>query len=66
VREPGRLKAASLVDGLTERIVGSVRVDAITLFHSKLSPKGPTYTPLLRLALGEPDDPLPQPRVGSA
>ena len=66
VREPGRLKAPRLVDGLTERTVGSVRVDAITLFHSKLSPKGPTYTPLLRSVLGGPDGPPPERDVGPA
>lgn len=64
VREPGRLKAARLVDGLTECTIGSVRVDAITLFHSKLSPKGPTYTPLLRSVLGGPEDPPRQRGVG--
>lgn len=60
VREPDRLKAPRLVDGLTDRSVGSVRVDAITLFHSKLSPKGPTYTSLVRSVLSGPDHAPPQ------
>jgi 2'-5' RNA ligase len=53
VREPAGLRTATLLNGLTDRQVGTVRIDAITLFHSKLSPKGPAYTPLLRVALGE-------------
>jgi 2'-5' RNA ligase len=51
VREPAGLRSVRLLDGLTDRHVGSVQVDAITLFQSKLSPKGPTYTPLLRIPL---------------
>jgi len=54
VREPAGLRTATLLNGLTDRHVGTVRIDAITLFHSKLSPKGPAYTPLLRVALGGP------------
>ena len=49
VREPAGLRTAGLLDGLTEQCVGTVRIDAITLFQSKLSPKGPAYTPLLRI-----------------
>jgi 2'-5' RNA ligase len=52
VREPAGLKTARLLDGLTERRIGTVRIDAITLFQSKLSPKGPTYTPLAHTPLG--------------
>jgi 2'-5' RNA ligase len=52
VREPAGLRTARLLDGLTEREVGTARIDAITLFQSTLSPKGPTYTPLLRSPLG--------------
>ena len=52
VREPARLRTAHLVDGLTDRQIGTVRIDTITLFQSKLSPKGPTYTPLLHIPLG--------------
>src|SRR5207302_1775918 len=49
VREPAGLRSARLLEGLTDKRFGTVRIDAITLFHSKLSPKGPTYTPLLRI-----------------
>jgi len=49
VREPAGLRSARLLEGLTDNRLGTVRIDAITLFHSKLSSKGPTYTPLLRI-----------------
>ena len=49
VREPAGLRSARLLDGLTDSSLGTVRIGAITLFHSKLWPKGPTYTPLLRI-----------------
>jgi RNA 2',3'-cyclic 3'-phosphodiesterase len=55
VREPAGLKTAHLLDGLTDRRIGTVRIGAITLFQSKLSPKGPTYTPLLHIPLGTGD-----------
>jgi len=51
VREPAGLKSARLLDGLTDHRVGTTRIEAITLFQSKLSPKGPTYTPLLHTPL---------------
>ena len=51
VKEAAGLRAASLVEGLADRDFGSTRVDAITLFESRLSPKGPTYIPLLRTVL---------------
>ena len=54
VREPAGLRTADLLDGLTGQHVGSVRIDAITLFQSKLSPKGPSYTPLLRISCESP------------
>ncbi len=50
LREPAGLRSARLLDGLTDREIGNTRIDAITLFQSKLSPKGPTYTPLLRIS----------------
>ena len=53
VREPAGLRAARLFDGLEERRLGTTRVDAITLFQSRLSPKGPTYLALLRTPLAE-------------
>ena len=49
VREPAGLQTTRLLDGLRDKSLGTVRIGAITLFHSKLSPKGPTYTPLLRI-----------------
>ncbi|HEY3158648.1 MAG TPA: RNA 2',3'-cyclic phosphodiesterase [Vicinamibacterales bacterium] len=52
VREAAGLRTARLLEGLTDRTLGTVRIDAITLFQSKLSPKGPTYTPLLRIPVG--------------
>ena len=57
VREPAGLRSARLLDGLTDQSLGTVHVDAITLFHSKLSPKGPTYTPLVRIPMGGSEDP---------
>jgi 2'-5' RNA ligase len=52
VRDPAGLQSARLLDGLTDRRIGTTRIETITLFQSKLSPKGPTYTPLLRTPLG--------------
>ena len=51
VRDPAGLRSARLLEGLTERDIGTTRIDAITLFQSKLSPKRPAYTPLLRIPL---------------
>ena len=51
VREPAGLKAASLFEGL-DGALGETHVDAITLFRSHLSPKGPTYVAMERTALG--------------
>jgi 2'-5' RNA ligase len=50
VREPGGLKAAPLFDGV-DGALGQTHVDAITLFRSHLSPKGPTYVALERTRL---------------
>jgi 2'-5' RNA ligase len=55
VRDAGGLRSRALLDGAREageapRGVSS-RVDAITLFQSRLSPKGPTYVPLLHTPL---------------
>ena len=46
VREAAGLKAAALLDGVRDRELGAARVEAITLFESRLSPKGPTYLAL--------------------
>jgi 2'-5' RNA ligase len=51
VREAAGLRAAALLDGLADRTIGTTRVDAITLFDSRLSSTGPTYEPLRRIAL---------------
>jgi 2'-5' RNA ligase len=58
VRDAAGLRAAVLLDGLTGTVLGTTRVDAITLFESRLSPKGPTYVPLQRSALGVPRSPM--------
>jgi 2'-5' RNA ligase len=50
VREPAGLRTAALFDGLHPRL-GETTVDAITLFESRLSPKGPAYTTLLKTPL---------------
>jgi len=51
VREAAGLKSAELLDGVSERTFGSTPVGAITLFDSRLSPKGPTYLALQRTSL---------------
>ena len=48
VREAGGLRTAPLVDGLSDVVLGVTPVDAITLFESRLSPKGPSYVALQR------------------
>ena len=51
VKEPAGLSRLALLEGLGARRFGTVHVDAITLFESRLSPKGPTYVALQRTAL---------------
>lgn len=51
VRDAAGLRAAALLSGLSTDIIGTTTVEAITLFDSRLSSKGPTYVPLLRTAL---------------
>jgi 2'-5' RNA ligase len=51
VKDPAGLSRARLLDGLTEKHFGTVHVDAITLFESRLSPKAATHVPLQRTAL---------------
>ena len=48
IRDPGGLKSSSLCHGLQDQMVGITHVEAITLFESRLSPKGPTYVPVGR------------------
>jgi RNA 2',3'-cyclic 3'-phosphodiesterase len=50
VRDAAGLRTTTIFDGLSPRL-GETRVDAITLFESRLSPKGPTYVALERTAL---------------
>jgi 2'-5' RNA ligase len=51
VRDAAGLRSAALVDHVRDMTLGTIRVDAITLFESRLSPKGPTYVALQRTAL---------------
>lgn len=51
VRDAAGLRTANLVEGLRETRLGAIRIDAITLFQSRLSPKGASYLPLLRTPL---------------
>jgi RNA 2',3'-cyclic 3'-phosphodiesterase len=51
VRDAAGLRPASFAGGFGEIGLGSTSVDAITLFESRLSPKGPTYAALARTLL---------------
>ena len=51
VRDPAGLRSVALLDGLQTHAFGESPIDAITLFESRLSPKGPTYAALARAAL---------------
>ena len=51
VREPAGLTSVPLLEGLEDMPFGVARIDAITLFQSRLSPKGSTYIPLERIPL---------------
>lgn len=50
VREPAGLQAAGLFAGL-DGALGTTAVETVTLFQSRLSPKGPAYTVLQQTAL---------------
>ena len=52
VRESRRLAGAGAFDGADRHTLGTTVVDAITLFQSQLSSKGPTYVALQRTSLG--------------
>jgi 2'-5' RNA ligase len=52
VREPAGLRSAALFESLAERRFGTTRVETITLFQSRTSPKGAVYRPLHRTVLG--------------
>jgi 2'-5' RNA ligase len=51
VKNPAGLRPAVLLKGLEEAVFGAVRVGAVTLFESRLSPTGPTYIALGRSPL---------------
>ena len=51
VRDAASLRARDVLEGVPQGPFGTTRVDAITLFESRLSPKGPTYVPLQRTPL---------------
>jgi 2'-5' RNA ligase len=51
VREAAGLRAREALADAPQGPFGSTRVDAITLFESRLSPKGPTYVPIQRTPL---------------
>ena len=51
VRDAAGLRPASLIGDLHDATVGTTRVDAITLFESRPSPKGPIYVALQRTAV---------------
>jgi 2'-5' RNA ligase len=51
VRDAVGLRSAALLDGVRDLPLGSARAGAITLFESRLSPKGPTYIPIQRTSL---------------
>jgi 2'-5' RNA ligase len=51
VREAAALRSRALLEGFEHTVLGTTQVQAITLFESRLSPKGPTYAPLQRVAL---------------
>jgi len=50
-REPHGLRVAALLDDLPSAAPSGGLIDAITLFESRLSPQGPTYTPLRQMLL---------------
>jgi 2'-5' RNA ligase len=51
VRDADGLRAQTLLDGLGATSFGSTPVDAITLFESRLSPRGPAYLVIQRTPL---------------
>ncbi len=51
VRDAGGLRSRDAIDSAPRTAIGTTRIDAITLFQSHLSPKGPTYVPLHRTGL---------------
>jgi len=54
IKDPAGLSRAALFEGLTTRVFGTVHVDTITLFESRLSSAGATHVALQRTALRRP------------
>jgi 2'-5' RNA ligase len=52
VREAAGLRSASLCEGLSDIVLGTIRVEASTLFESRLSSKEPEYVALHKTVLG--------------
>ena len=53
-RDPDRLRAA--VAPWADEAFGTPRAEALTVYASELTPRGPLYTPLARPALGGPPE----------
>jgi RNA 2',3'-cyclic 3'-phosphodiesterase len=53
VREAGGLRSVALLETVGDATLGTTAVEAVTLFESRLSPKGPTYVALQRTAFSE-------------
>jgi 2'-5' RNA ligase len=51
IRAAAGLRAAALLEGRGHTRLGTTVVEAITLFESRLSPKGPEYVPLQQMPL---------------
>lgn len=51
VKNPAGLRPAVVLKGLEQAVFGRVRVEAVTLFESRLSSTGPTYVALGRTPL---------------
>ena len=54
IRDAAGLASSRLCEGLADRMVGTTRIEAITLFESRLSAKGPTYAALQSTPLRGP------------
>jgi RNA 2',3'-cyclic 3'-phosphodiesterase len=50
-RTAGRAADRRALEGIEAGVLGIVQVDRVTLFESRLSPRGPTYAPLAWTAL---------------
>jgi RNA 2',3'-cyclic 3'-phosphodiesterase len=49
-REPGTVRDRQILSGVSVPTAGACTVDRLTLYQSRLSPKGPTYTPIAHAA----------------